>query len=313
MPVVTQSGMAISGHEEAKLKLELDLFHANSPAASGLLTQASKVKITSDPGSGDIHANGAGDTVEIFWQKKLAGGGTSSLPVNEIVESTLFEIKNAVNAGPRNAATMPLKHRCLHFGIEFSKIEAQSSFITATILKERASRTPNYTRSIWGENQVKAVGNRNLMTFQTVFVNLPHDPNGIGPFRLKSKHLYAYERIPLIYNLRVAFGKMLTIRHAPVGRQPTTSANLGRSMAASTSFRTGFGIPSADAKQVFIWLMYGVLAIEQEQFWTVTWNDGLSTLLWVDFLDEVVARVATIQKDLTKIQTIKQMLMGFIG
>ena len=98
---------------------------------------------------------------------------------------------------------MPLKDRCLHFGNEFSRIEAESTFTIATILRERSVATPNYARSNWGDKQVNAVGNRNLAAFQPIFMADVHDPDGSGHLLLKSKHLYAYDRIPKMYNATV--------------------------------------------------------------------------------------------------------------
>lgn len=311
MTKVTQTGLSIAGHEEENLKVALDLFCANSAAASVLLTQAgSGVDIASNSGLGDIHADG--NTVKLFWQKKLRGGGATTLAVEEVVESALFEIKNAVNRTHRDNVTMPLKDRCLHFGNEFSRIEAESTFTIATILKERSVSTPNYTPSIWGGKQVNAVGNKSLTAFQPVFMADVHDPNGIGTLLLKSKHLYAHDRIPKMYNARNCLRKMVTIGHRAMGGQPTSSDQKFGTGDANTTFN-GFKTLTADQYQLFIWLIYAILAIEQERNWTVAWKDSLSTALYLDFVDDVVRRVGAVQKDPTKIQTIKQKIMALIG
>jgi hypothetical protein len=279
------TGVAISGHDEDLLKTQLESYYPqdNSMTAHALLELAAAKTITLSNGIGKPRVEGT--ALFLFWreQKKT---GVHQYDVKELGESALFEIKNLLNKARFDTVSAPT---ILDFGLIKAKIEAESTVTIVKILKELQAGGLKYTPSAWGKRQIEKLGGRTGAAAEEHVANTPHASDQSNQFRLLSKYLYAYDRMPgsmrTLPALKMYLGRLVDIR-APNGNTYSSTYNNKKMNAAFSTTFPGYAVSNS---QIFVWLIYAIQNIENTQRWSVNWKHGKTTANYRNYADALIS------------------------
>ncbi len=205
-PITDNSGLK-EGNEtlEEFMTTTFTLFETHSAAARQFFATAINpthdVKVAIEKGGTATGGAAVGTNVTMDTSKCVFTATRQRKPdgAKELVESTIFEIQNAINSAQRGAldtqflaGTLALRQ----YGTQYAEIESESTWIVSKILQEVGT---NYDPSDWGRDQIdETSGHTVLQTFTPAFVIAPHSssPRAHGTkFSLPSGEMYAYQKI----------------------------------------------------------------------------------------------------------------------
>lgn len=189
MKTVGATQLTVDGYREEIIANKLKWYYDNSTKIKSHIDTAANlgVKIKAYSGNGKCMAKDG--TVHLYW------GGCHD-GVNELFETSLFEINNAIHqkSGAYDKINKKLTSKgFLQIGLLSAVKESESTTVVVQLLNDLA--TGGYTISNWGIRQKNAVEGSG--DFKMHFANAVHDRNAPSGDEqtLKSKHMYAYQRV----------------------------------------------------------------------------------------------------------------------
>jgi len=198
--ITDNSNKSIDGKSlKEHLTTGLNDIEAKSPTHAVTLFQKAKdegveIEITT---SNEAHREGK--NVKVGYRIILDRyGKTKSDGIKELVESTIFEIKNAINSQRYDAETTAIENgtkTLMAYGTAYSDIESESCLVVKQILSEAGKN--GYTASAdWGKKLLdKYKNDSDLSGVKSTTRTSPHVPGAADYMALFTPEMYAFEYI----------------------------------------------------------------------------------------------------------------------
>ena len=292
-------GVQISGYGHQELALDLEQYCAASPLAALHVAAAATAGATIKSYREGKLAHCSGTEVQISRDACLGPSGLTS-PVY-LVETVLFELKNAINAaryGKQKAQSRAGTISLLRFGVDKAYLEFESTETTAQILAQ--IRTAGMPLSPWGQGQITGYAQG-----RDFFADQPHDAAGQGHMRLPTKLLYPYEllqdTVQQIKNMKLELKKVAIVQKNGV---PLSGIHWGPLIGE-------FGKLLDTPAQFLVHYVHALSALSREPGWTVNWDGGFG--IWDDCVNAFVLTAPTIVRDPLMETAIKGQLMAALA
>ena len=289
----------VEGHKAHDLVILLKYYYDNSDAAKQLFETAATLKdrtviITLQELGNVCHT--IETEVSISWE-------ACKNNLRYLGESALFELQNAANV-VKFFNVKVLGKDVLDYGRRLAIIESESSETLVSILEQLPGGKDGYKPSSWGEKQID-IYNNHPSDFVTHFIEQPHETGASGIFGLKSKHKYAYQKIPEIKEAYLQLYKMVEIQ-TKIGYSTRKYRFIRRDKGDVNLFKM-FSEKWSNKEAFFIWLIYAARAIERIPGWKVTWNRKFTE--WDDFAGKVINKMSAVNRNPKNVTFIQQELM----
>jgi len=291
------SGKSLGQH----LKEGLVGFEQTTNHAGNLITAAEQagveIEIVSAADGTGGHASGQKVSLpaNVIYKNETPAQGLKADGIKELVESCLFEIKNALNSQRYGNLKTQIENGTITlkaYGTGYSDIETESCWVVNQILSE--AKQHNYIPSAnWGAKLLtKYQGASSLNAAKGITSTSPHKPGADNYFALNTPEVYAFEYVLNLGNQQKILRKLISkavpqIRYAPMGQPPQTYTNnnvfdrirnsdfYGTTHANITS---GVGDWCVTFYHFFIDVLDYLtgLGFGQKGTWMVTWTGGSS-------------------------------------
>ena len=277
-PINDQSHINIAGQTLGhELQTRLTAFENGSAAVAALFVAAAHANVTIKiihPGP-DTGGDAVGPAVTMASHVIYAHGNTGPLKadgLDELAESTLFEVQNAINNGQytANSAQLSGYHVALiPYGHQHARIEAQSSWLVGQAIRQRGG---NYHPSAWGVAQEHASHGLNQVQFENHFIAQPHStlPKHVNTSKaLPSGDMYAFEALGTVIARPKVLALLDNVFTALVNDRNTTRNKKQLLTSMDNSIAKGI-TQNADAASVYCWFVDWIAT--DAHFTTRTWR-----------------------------------------
>lgn len=190
------------------LRAELDQFNAGSATAAALFVAALNVPVTVKIVAGGSATGGVASKTNVTMGSKLVFGGADTAKpdgLKELVESTIFEIQNALNMPGFDLLKSQFEAgqlTLIGYGRAKADLESQSTWAVSQILSERVG----YVSSAWGTKQKSETAGKTQSVFQNGFAASPHDSQkqDTDHHSLPTAEMYSFEAVSSMARNKIA-------------------------------------------------------------------------------------------------------------
>lgn len=233
LTITDNSNISIEGKSLGEhLTTGLNNIESKSPTHATALFQTAEtgnveIEVVSAQDVTGAHATGnkVSLSTDVIYIDNIPANGLKADGIKELVESSLFEIKNAINAQRYDLETAAIKNgtkTLKAYGEAYSDIESESCWVVKKILTEAEQN--DYTASTdWGKKLLtKYQGASSLNEAKAITSTSPHKPGANNYFALNTPEMYAFEYVLNLGNQQKVLNSLIDkavkqIRYAPMG------------------------------------------------------------------------------------------------
>jgi hypothetical protein len=324
LTITDNSNQKIQGKSlKEHLTTGLNDIEAKSPTHAAPLFQTAETdKVEIEITAGD-EAQREGKKVKVGYKitqdkyNKLKSDG-----IKELVESTIFEIKNAVNSGRYDTEETAIKNgtkTLMAYGEAYSDIESESCLVVKQILTEAKD---DYTPSEWGKKLLEKYKNdSDLNGVKSTTRTSEHVPGANDYMALYTPQLYAFEYIKKMGGAKLrtdVINKAITsIKFTPTAQLPKTitTEDVYTKMVKENlmGFDLKLGTKNSNWNTALYHFFIDILAhlsglnVPSKGTWSVTWQGTAAG--WA-FTNEMKQQARKNQTD-TVLVTMKQRMLAW--